>query len=291
MKTSADKLPLHLAVEINSIDMVELLLEYKYPENMLLQFKDDEANVTYKFAFDLNALNNLGFSALHTASERGAKEIVQYFVEFKIKPESSLKNRVLYQRQSPSIAFSFDTASRSVKGEANMKAKGVYHPIKVNLPGRNGYTPLHAAVKRKFKDIAYILLTKGADVNVLANESGEEKSPLMMACENGDIAILGNLLSNGADDLNKKVFRYAVDRQPQMVQMLLRYRTIKDTTFFFFFFFYVLRFRLAFKSINTTIHLNKYYILCSIIMLNCGFSIVRSAFHYNKTLNLFQKYK
>ena len=57
------------------------------------------------------------------------------------------------------------------------------------------------------------------------------------------------------------------------------------------FFLYVLRFRLAFKSINITINLNKYYILCSIIVLNCGFSIVRSAFHYDKTLNLFQKYK
>ena len=54
------------------------------------------------------------------------------------------------------------------------------------------------------------------------------------------------------------------------------------------FFFYVLRFRLAFKSINITINLNKYFILYNIIMLNCGFSIVRSAFHYNKTLNLFR---
>ncbi|KAK3090506.1 hypothetical protein FSP39_012367 [Pinctada imbricata] len=153
----------------------QVLLEYKYPEVLLTTYRDDEAQVTYKFAFDVNGTDNFGFAAIHMAAERRAREIIEYFVRFSVKSESNAKNRALRQRVNSNLIFSVDPGNLSTsQGGQVSNSKGLHHPVKINITGRNSYTPLHLAVKYKFLDITNILLKNGADVNLLANDRWRE---------------------------------------------------------------------------------------------------------------------
>ena len=69
------------------------------------------------------------------------------------------------------------------------------HPDDVRSPGRDGRTPLHAALHNGHSGIALALLEKGADAN--AQDNGGE-TPLQIASLRGDIEAMKSLFNHNA---------------------------------------------------------------------------------------------
>lgn len=226
-----ENLALHVAIETENQSLVRLLLYQEYPEYALEDFKDESKQVTYKLPFDVNAKDAVGRSPLFLAAEKNNAEIVRCLLDFCVQCER--KQKRTYEgrsRQKSDVSFEpelrmeqFGSGSKSLLSSSNM-----YHPVDINLQGRNGFTPLHIAVSSSYYEITDILLKHKADVNIQANDSGKLISTLMMACKRGDSIILDKLFKYGADDLDKQVFNYAVEKRPRMVFTLLKYRTCKD---------------------------------------------------------------
>jgi len=74
-------------------------------------------------------------------------------------------------------------------------------PAQVNAYSHDGWTPLHLASYFGHKEIALILLARGADVNARSRSTrfGRENTPLHAAAANRQVAVAEILLAHGAD--------------------------------------------------------------------------------------------
>ena len=61
---------------------------------------------------------------------------------------------------------------------------------------RMGHSPLYIAIRNRHADVAELLITSGADVNIQYND---EETPLFSAAENGHESIVKLLIEKGAD--------------------------------------------------------------------------------------------
>ncbi len=91
--------------------------------------------------------------------------------------------------------------------------------------GINGLTPLAAAVRMNLDAIASLLITRGANPNIVVE--GEGKTPIFYALEKGDYRVANLLLSKGAD-INKEdrngdtLFGYAINTlNPELFRYLI----------------------------------------------------------------------
>jgi Leucine-rich repeat (LRR) protein len=179
----------------------------------------------------VNAKDAVGRSPLYLAAEKNNAEIVRCLLDFCVQCER--KQKRTYEgrsRQKSDVSFEPELRKEQFGGGSNsgLFSSNMYHPVDINLQGRNGFTPLHIAVSNSYYEVTDILLKHKADVNIQANDAGKLISTLMMACKRGDSIILDKLFKYGADDLDKQVFDYAVVKRPRMVFTLLKYRTCKD---------------------------------------------------------------
>nr|XP_022293967.1 uncharacterized protein LOC111104356 isoform X1 [Crassostrea virginica] len=72
----------------------------------------------------------------------------------------------------------------------------LYNGADINLPTKNGISPLYIACQNGHESTVKILLDKGAEVN-LCTKNGA--SPLFVSCQNGHDEMVRMLLENGAD--------------------------------------------------------------------------------------------
>lgn len=231
-KMANESLALHVAIETGNLSMVELLLYHEYPEYALEDFKDEVQGISYKFPFDINSKDNMARTPLYLAAEKNHVGIIKCLLDLSVHCEKKQQPR-RYEgrnRQMSNVSFEpdfrrehFGTSARS-----DFLTSNFYHPVDINIQGRNGFTALHVAVSNSYYDVTDVLLKHKADVNILANDGGKLVSTLMIACKKGDSIILDKLFRYGADDLDKQVFNYAVEKRPKMVFTLLKYRTYKD---------------------------------------------------------------
>ncbi|XP_062618443.1 leucine-rich repeat serine/threonine-protein kinase 1-like, partial [Saccostrea cucullata] len=229
-KMANDSLALHVAVETESLSLVTLLLNYDYPEYALEDFKEEGLGIGYKLPFDVNTKDSMGRSPLFLAAEKNNPDIVRFLLNFHVPFEKKQRRYEGRSRLTSDVSFEPELRREQFGSSLNSSSfsSNVYHPVDINLQGRNGFTPLHVAVSNSYYEVTDILLKHKADVNILANDSGKLISTLMMACRRGDSIILDKLFKYGADDLDKQVFTYAVEKRPKMVFTLLKYRTCKD---------------------------------------------------------------
>ena len=70
------------------------------------------------------------------------------------------------------------------------------HPEDVNTLGRDGGTPLHAALRNCHSDVALLLLEHNADPN---SRDSRDETPLQIASRQGDIKVIRSLIGRRAD--------------------------------------------------------------------------------------------
>ncbi|MFC1793591.1 ankyrin repeat domain-containing protein [Planctomycetota bacterium] len=85
------------------------------------------------------------------------------------------------------------------------------------------YTPLHCAAEHGHKDMASLLINKGADVNA---KTLEDWTPLHLVCQQGKREVAKFLIENGADPKAKDIFmmtplHFAVDKGFKEICLLL----------------------------------------------------------------------
>ncbi|CAG4936611.1 unnamed protein product [Parnassius apollo] len=80
-------LPLHAACIGGHAALVTLLLEYPYPEHLLQTFTDASGQWRYRFAFDVNARDASGQTALYVACTLGNVAVVDALLAFSLPKE------------------------------------------------------------------------------------------------------------------------------------------------------------------------------------------------------------
>ncbi|XP_063446430.1 leucine-rich repeat serine/threonine-protein kinase 1-like isoform X1 [Mytilus trossulus] len=209
---------LHICAESGQVNSMKTILDFKYPPEIMRMFEDEDC--TYNLPLDINAIDMEGQTVLHLACKNGEVEIVRYLVDFTVKPKWKGKmgrTRVSVRKTTP-----ISPSSSQVS---------LYSPVKINAVNNNGLMPLHIAIKKGSGQITEILLKAKADVSAVVKDKGKETTALMIACQLGDSYIMDKLLQYNATDHDKKVFKYAKHENPQLLSILLKYRTTRDNEF------------------------------------------------------------
>ncbi|CAG9138603.1 unnamed protein product [Plutella xylostella] len=180
-------LPLHAACIGGHPSIVNLLLNYSYPESMLNTYKDPKGR-RYRAAFDINARDVSGQTALYVACTMGNAELVEALTSHTVP--------CLQEEGSPAAAAASPTRAgismgihaivtrltgltNNTKHDEENRVK----PIRVDL-GRPGDCCLAAAIRGGHVRVVKILLANGADPDgpaqppdkVLTNVDSERES-------------------------------------------------------------------------------------------------------------------
>jgi ankyrin repeat protein len=84
----------------------------------------------------------------------------------------------------------------AINGDAaGVAAELAAHPDEVNQPEDGGLTPLHLAAENCHTNVVVLLLDKGADINILANDRA---TPLHLAAQEGCTDAVTVLLDHSA---------------------------------------------------------------------------------------------
>jgi len=170
-----DKIPIHIAVENNKIEIVKYLIEEK------------KVNINIREIYNRR-------TPLHIASQRGFLDIVKYLIE---KGANINIVDVLYET----------ACQLSIKHKHVDVAKYFIEYFKTNninnRAGFNGDYYIHTAVSQNSIEIVKLLIE-----NKICNvymENNYTKTPLIMACEIGSIEIVKYLVEKGSD-IDKEYF-------------------------------------------------------------------------------------
>ena len=131
---------------------------------------------------NVNAKNMWGETALHYAAERGHKEEVELLIA---------KGADIHAGRIEALQYAIDHGHAEVAIILINKGANVYPKTK------SGWTPLHSAVEGDYKQVAEILLAKGAYVNSTTYK--EDYTPLNYALWNPKTDIARLLIEKGAD--------------------------------------------------------------------------------------------
>ncbi|EJW70354.1 hypothetical protein WUBG_18737, partial [Wuchereria bancrofti] len=72
---------LHYASQCGSLDIVKLLLEFRYEEDVLTKIEDISGRFSYRFVLDVNGLDAQCRTALYLAVANSYYDIVKYLLE------------------------------------------------------------------------------------------------------------------------------------------------------------------------------------------------------------------
>ena len=118
---------------------------------------------------------------------------------------------------------SVDIHKAAKEGNIEVVKQHIAAGTDVNAKNENGFTPLHIAVSKGYKEVAELLVTNGADVNTKDNGS----TPLHKAAQFGHKEIV-ELLINKVADVNAKgelgetpLHSAAADGEKEIVELLI----------------------------------------------------------------------
>ena len=129
----------------------------------------------------VNARNENGDSLLLAAAYAGRKELFDLILE-------KGAGVSLFEASAAGLA---DRALEQIEVD----------PAMVNSHSHDGWTPLHLAAFFGHKEVAQILLSRGADVNARSKNSrfAKENTPLHAAAANRQVGVAELLIAHGAD--------------------------------------------------------------------------------------------
>lgn len=188
--------------------MVELLINYQYPERLYSTYRDPKGETEWRLAFDPNAQDVTGQTALYVACLLGIKGLVEVILNWKVKchrlvevpviSASPMKSRNFVNNSSPTkrrVSYGIQSImsrlslGRDVEPEVdddddpqqegeNGRRDVFINPLQLDLLcGAARETALQAAVRGGYADVAVILLNKGADPNVMAKPMEDQNDP------------------------------------------------------------------------------------------------------------------
>ncbi|CRK89702.1 CLUMA_CG003464, isoform A [Clunio marinus] len=244
-------LPFHAAVINGHVAIVELLIKFNYPENVMINFRDPLGELHWHLPFDPNAQDVTSQSALYVACLLGNKGLVELLLKWKVKctkiknelDESPEKRKSPAQVLSPlspsgrrvSLGIMSIMSRLSLGREQNEEETSTDHfhnPIDVNLPcGAARETALLASVRGGFCDVSHILLQHKADPNIIARPLEDPQNdprlvdeiygfcntPLAEATRQKSISMVDLLLKYGAKDDESNALAIAIQNNDEQI--------------------------------------------------------------------------
>lgn len=216
-------LPLHAACINGHINLVELLINYKYPDFLYNTYRDEEGIWEWRLPFDPNQQDVTGQTSLYIASILGNKSLVNMLLNWKVKCRKTLNESPQSTPITPTrkrISFGI----QAIMSKLNISAEGdnlvkedtecEKCPINLNLLcGAARETALLAAVRGGFLDVVTSLLQHGANPNILAKPVEDQNDPkcseeiyglsnipIAEACKQRSLPMVELLLNYGARD-------------------------------------------------------------------------------------------
>lgn len=217
MQTVEKWLPLHAACFNGHAAVLEFLLKYKFPDDILINFKDRTGCWKYELPFDINQRDLSGQSILYLACCIGNLRMVDLLLEFRVKatsttlpppdPEEETQERAPKPRGIGLQAL----LSKFQSKEEILKSNETWiKPVDLDLYCNQGSeTALHVAVRNRHHAIASHILAAGAVPNLAmqnrrSSVDGETFSKsstcLLEAAKNRDMGMIDLLLRYGARD-------------------------------------------------------------------------------------------
>jgi cytohesin len=212
--SSDGETPLHVAADYCQKDVAELLIAKGADVNAkdkngrtplfkaamplfsaFIEGQKDFAELLIAKGADVNVKDNNGTTPLQGAGYAGKMEIVEL-----LKKHGARENQPSGSLPSHPLNRTIHEAAKNgdLAGVKNHLARGA----DVNSKDKDGWTPLHLAVKAGYKDVVELLIAKGADVNA-KDKFGE--TPLIFAASAGNKDVFEVLIAKGADVNSKDV--------------------------------------------------------------------------------------
>lgn len=196
--------------------MVELLINYQYPEHLYATYRDAKGETEWRLAFDPNAQDVTGQTALYVACLLGNRGLVDVILKWRVqcrrrvaeeeavvmassssslnKPRkygtdaSPTKRRVSYGIQSIMSRLSLGKDSADPEAgdgeeeegaeDQSSRSESFVNPLQLDLLcGAARETALQAAIRGAYMDVAVLLLAKGADPSVVAKPMEDQNDP------------------------------------------------------------------------------------------------------------------
>ncbi|CAF0966116.1 unnamed protein product, partial [Didymodactylos carnosus] len=273
-------LPIHAACSQGHLPIVKLLLTHNQYSYALCNIYVDRYQRSYLFPFNLNALtqNDLDLfkrrspsmtkylnNNLDITSRRNSVDLIssQMFDEKQTEIRGHRLRSVTDSTSELCLTLNLQsTNSRSddtlylniIKDDNNNNNSSstttLFCPFNLDIYSINGRTALHEAVLQQNLDIIHLLVSSGANVNLMCEEVFNNptinsnidhdnqhcfvtrSTPLSCACRLGNVKIIDYLLTSLAND--KEYLAYNVcstNERYDLIGHLLKYRSLQDNEY------------------------------------------------------------
>ena len=228
-------LPLHAACFNAHTSVLEFLLKYKYPEAVLIEFKDRTGSWVYNLPFDINQRDLSGQSLMYMACCIGNLRMVDLLLEYKVKAVSTTlpppEEETDSENNSPrhkSLNLSALISKFQTKEEVLKSNEAWVKPVDLDLYcNHETETALHVAVRQRHHAIASHLLAAGALPNLHTRTNTDKESwgkghtCLVEAAKNRDMGMIDLLLKYGARDDQNQALGVASHAEDHLVMSKL----------------------------------------------------------------------
>ncbi|OWF47807.1 Leucine-rich repeat serine/threonine-protein kinase 1 [Mizuhopecten yessoensis] len=223
-KSADENLPLHKAIQGGHVAVVKQLLEFSYPDSMMIELSVEvgASSLIYSFPFDVNSPNVFGHTPLYLACLDGDCSLLEYMLNFEVPATSTGPPTFGHMASGSQLGDTSEPVTPDVGSLNHCK------PFQVNVESACRFIPLHAVIKKRNHVLVNLLLEKKADPNSFYIKNGRHVSALLVACENQDSLTLDKLLRYGAEDKDNSIFTYVVRDRQNLLPILLKYKSTKE---------------------------------------------------------------
>ncbi|CAB0030422.1 unnamed protein product [Trichogramma brassicae] len=214
--------PLHFALRYNRTNLIESLMKNGadpnlanakgstalhivckyYRSHVLAEMLFKNCNDRYQ-PVRVNAQDNYGNTPLHSALLYNHKNLIKVLLENGADPDIA--------NEEKSTALHIICQKKYSNDSMNLFFKiidDIQHTVHVNARDTLGNTPLHLALERENKNVAELLLRRGADSN-MANKVGERPLHICLKKDDDDLALMFFKIN---DDIQRTVQVNARDK-------------------------------------------------------------------------------